>query len=241
MCYNNELSRIGVHEKGTKLRDDRWNRDEEMAIARKRMYAEVILRAPSTRVRFPRAIVRYRLPMSVVFSRLRSLQFLRVDGCALFSVHCLPYRMLSSIRCFHRALGSRTSLLLSFFLSFSFSLFQHAKQVEIVCIVRILPMILAIILNSMRKRESKNSGMKEIERTLFQRRQLGERYTSVRFVLNFTRCFRFPEHSLDIFTRLADKFRIRPAKSVEWYYTPTSSPDDYRSRRVSSFTLLQSN
>lgn len=37
--------------------------------------AGVILRAPSTKVRFPRAIVRYRLPMSVVFSRLRSAEF----------------------------------------------------------------------------------------------------------------------------------------------------------------------
>jgi len=40
-------------------------------------------------------------------------------------------------------------------------------------------------------------------------------YTSVRFVLNFTRCFRFPEHLPDISACLAGKFHTRPAKSVE--------------------------
>lgn len=56
--------------------------------------AGVILRAPSTGVRFPRAIVRYRLPMSVVFSRLRSAEFPPWTG-ALFSVHCSSYRTLN--------------------------------------------------------------------------------------------------------------------------------------------------
>jgi len=45
--------------------------------------AGMILRAPSTEVRFPRAIVRYRLPMSVVFSQLRPAVS-SAGWCAIF-------------------------------------------------------------------------------------------------------------------------------------------------------------
>lgn len=91
--------------------------------------AGVILHAPSTEVRFPRAIVRYRLPMSVVFSRLRP---------AVSSGRLARYFL------FIARLIARSASLPLFFSS------VETEQVQIVCIVRILPMILAIILNSAR-------------------------------------------------------------------------------------------
>jgi len=66
--------------------------------------AGMILRIPSTEVRFPRAIVRYRLPMSVVFSRLRP------------AVSSMRY-FLFIARLIARSASLLRSLLLSFFLS----------------------------------------------------------------------------------------------------------------------------
>lgn len=170
----------------------------------------------------------YRLPMSVVFSRLRGPQFPRVDGCALFSVHCLPYRTLNSIHCLYRALGFRTSLLSSSPSLLSLSRFlssNAAKQVEIVCIVRILSMILAIILNSARNRESKDSGIRESgERTLPASAAGREIYLlpSVSFLtspaVSVSRSVR-----PDISAHLS---RVNPVHGPR-----RTLPDDYRSRR----------
>lgn len=87
------------------------------------------------------------------------------------------------------------------------------RQVQIVCIVRIFPMILAIILNCARNRESKDSRTREL-----QHRQLGERYTSVRLVLNFFSFYSSysPKHSLPLFLLVPDKSHTHPAKSTGW-------------------------
>lgn len=106
-----------------------------MAIARRIRDAGVILRALSTEVRFPRAIVRYRLPMSVVFSRLR----LAVSSGGLVHYFLFIARLIA------RSASLSFILRLSLFLSH-----LESGQVQIVCIVRILPIILAIILNSSR-------------------------------------------------------------------------------------------
>lgn len=174
--------------------------------------AGVILHAPSTEVRFPRAIVRYRLPMSVVFSRLRPAVS-SAGWCAIF--------------CSLLVLSRAQPLSLSHSLFFSSA---ETEQVQIVCIVRILPMILAIILNSARNRESKDSGTGELSSAGSWARDI---LPSVPFLTSSPSVSVPPEHSPDISAR--SKSHARLAKN-EASGNTRRSPDVYRSRRVSSFS-----
>lgn len=106
------------------------NRDEEMAIARGRVYAmrgwHYTPLRPKYVFRGPLCGIDYRCPSYLVDW---GPQFPRQAGAIFCSLLVL----------------SRAQPL-----SLSFSLPSRTEQVQIVCIVRILPMILAIILNSAR-------------------------------------------------------------------------------------------